>query len=71
VGSEISQCCHVSRLRLSTILVVSPTDFPHLDSVSFMASTAPAGSQSTRAKIRTETIPPFLRQHQNEPQRRR
>jgi len=31
----------VSRLRLSTILVVSPHDFPHLDSVSFIASTAP------------------------------
>jgi hypothetical protein len=40
-GAEISQCCHVSRLRLSTILVVSPHDFPHLDSVSLITSTAP------------------------------
>jgi hypothetical protein len=45
LGAEISQCCHVSRLRLSTILVVSPIDFPHLDSVSFIASTAPAAQQ--------------------------
>jgi hypothetical protein len=51
----------VSRLRLSTIFVVSPIDFPHLDSVSFIASTAPAalpnqnGNQNKTKKTRRGT----------------
>jgi hypothetical protein len=45
----------VSRLRLSTILVVSPHDFPHLDSVSLIASTAPDNG-AIHSKIRNKNL---------------